>query len=460
MKTFQAKRKFWVNINAMYSDAYLEYFGIIGKRHKLFKVILQDIFKQIFFQPKLFIFYFFFRYEFKIELESINSSRIKLSFKESSDIWYSRTTQLSGFYGSEIGFLNDINKFRTKNLNRVYILSVEKTERNNLKKLEDRIFESIDTNAFPEEAKIIDIPRGSSRIVHIKNGIITSQHFAATDKNIFPTSNINILTKAGWPTDLLLSRDRIVSSMKYDTEFEYEMGLISKFSGSWYHFLIDTLPVLLKYRSKIKKVPYLCFGDIPFQIKESLIAVTGIEPISMPPCATIKINSLLLLQDYRFDNLYDFVQRKEDIDSVRNFYSTEVNFRSDNPPSRRIFLAREAELFRKLNNSQEVHQFLSTWGFEIVYPNRLSLKEQLELYSQTKILISETGAALVNSLFLPKNSSVIELKYGHIIDHIWPNFLAQSALNYVQCQMRVNKFSRKAHADFKKLSTILENFAE
>jgi hypothetical protein len=456
IKKYQAKRKLRINIKAMYSDSYLEYFGILGKKYKLLKIVTQNIVKQFFFQPKLFINYFFFRYEFQIELDSNNFSNLALSFEESSDIWYSRTSQLSRLYGDEIGFLNDINKFRTKNINRVFLLNVEPNISKKIKGFDARIEDDINFYELPAETLINSIPIGSSRIVKISNALITSQHFVLAGSNIFPTSNIDTVAKGGWPTDLLYFRNQKFSSVRYDKTTNFEKGVFSKFSTSWYHFLIDSLPILLKYKSNIEQIPYLYFGNIPSQIREILTAVTGTDPISMPARTNIEVKNILFLQDYRFGNLYDFNKRKDDLENVRKFFLELSNQTGNLAPSKKVFLVREEGLYRKLKNAPEVHQELSNLGFEIVNPNQMHLNEQIELYSQTKVLVAETGAALVNTLFLPENSLVIELKFGQINDHIWPSFIAHKKLDYAQCQMKVNQLSGKANLDLNQLRRIIK----
>jgi capsular polysaccharide biosynthesis protein len=87
----------------------------------------------------------------------------------------------------------------------------------------------------------------------------------------------------------------------------------------------------------------------------------------------------------------------------------------------------------------------------------MSFEDQMGLYAQTKVLIAETGAALANTLLLPDKSTVIELKFGKIADHIWPNFLAQSKLNYMQCQIRVNSITGQGSLDLRRLSGILSS---
>jgi hypothetical protein len=335
----------------------------------------------------------------------------------------------------------------------VYLLNFQNKE--TALSLKNEIEKSINKNSFPSNTIINEIQQGFSRIELIKNAEITSQHFVVAKNSIFPVSNIDVISKVGWPTDLIFSSNQLFSSSKYSKEANYEQGTISKFSSSWYHFLIDCLPLLLKYRNQLEEIPYLFFGEIPSQIREILIAITGINPIMLPNNNTIRVKSLTFLQDYRFHDLYDFSKRREDIDNVRKFLVGEKNDKNGTYATRKILLARETGLFRQLKNSSEVYQLLSDFGFEILYPNKINLEEQIKLYSQTRILVSETGASLVNTIFLPDKSTVIELKFGEIVGHIWPNFIAQSNLNYLQCQMRVNKFTGQGHLDIKQLSSIL-----
>jgi capsular polysaccharide biosynthesis protein len=49
-------------------------------------------------------------------------------------------------------------------------------------------------------------------------------------------------------------------------------------------------------------------------------------------------------------------------------------------------------------------------GFEIIYAEKLSLKDQISLMSETRTVVSLHGAALTNMIFLPENSEVIELR--------------------------------------------------
>ncbi len=76
--------------------------------------------------------------------------------------------------------------------------------------------------------------------------------------------------------------------------------------------------------------------------------------------------------------------------------------------SRRIYLTRRNARARRVLNESEVEEFLFANGFESIELEDVSFRRQVELFAQCKIFVSLHGAGLTNSLFMPKNGSVIE----------------------------------------------------
>ena len=80
-------------------------------------------------------------------------------------------------------------------------------------------------------------------------------------------------------------------------------------------------------------------------------------------------------------------------------------------------------------NSEELEDFfLAQDEWHVVHPQDLSLGEQLEVFSNAKVVVGEEGSGLHNSLFMPSESHVISLRNTH-------NFgLIQSGLCRVKSQ--------------------------
>ena len=80
-----------------------------------------------------------------------------------------------------------------------------------------------------------------------------------------------------------------------------------------------------------------------------------------------------------------------------------------------IYLSRyQYNSMRGARNENEIHDFLASRGWEIVYPERLSFKEQLEKIASAEIIFGITGSALHNLIFIKniKNRFIV-IDRGH-----------------------------------------------
>ena len=71
-------------------------------------------------------------------------------------------------------------------------------------------------------------------------------------------------------------------------------------------------------------------------------------------------------------------------------------------PSRRIFLARGNS--RRQYNQEEILQVANALNLEIVFPERLSFREQVSLFYHSKLIVGASGAAWANLIFCQKGA--------------------------------------------------------
>ena len=76
---------------------------------------------------------------------------------------------------------------------------------------------------------------------------------------------------------------------------------------------------------------------------------------------------------------------------------------------RRLFVSRLRYKRRQLSNESEIIGICKRYGFEVVYPEQLSLRDQAILFASADIIIGVKGAALANIIFSPPGASVIVL---------------------------------------------------
>lgn len=75
---------------------------------------------------------------------------------------------------------------------------------------------------------------------------------------------------------------------------------------------------------------------------------------------------------------------------------------------KRLFIARRATAgYRHLLNEAELEALFIEFGFEPIRPERLSLQQQIELFSQAEVIAGPTGAGMTNILFAPDHAKII-----------------------------------------------------
>jgi len=104
-----------------------------------------------------------------------------------------------------------------------------------------------------------------------------------------------------------------------------------------------------------------------------------------------------LVQSMPAPFLQDFQRR------VAAMYAT-----SAGPLRRRLFVARRGPT-RMIHNLAQVQARLSTFGFETVYLEGMSVRDQILLFQSADFVIGPHGAGLANLLFCQPETKVIEL---------------------------------------------------
>lgn len=84
----------------------------------------------------------------------------------------------------------------------------------------------------------------------------------------------------------------------------------------------------------------------------------------------------------------------------------------------RLYLSRNYAKTRRVVNEQDITNFLSTKGFILVYPELLTLKQQVDLFIDAEIVIGPHGSAFANIIF-SKNLKVLELFPKEVINSMF-----------------------------------------
>jgi capsular polysaccharide biosynthesis protein len=99
-------------------------------------------------------------------------------------------------------------------------------------------------------------------------------------------------------------------------------------------------------------------------------------------------------------------------------------------PSKRLYITRSCAQKRRLINEDEITPLLKQYGFDIVAAEKLSFKEQLELFTQAEAVVAPHGGGLGNLLFAPEKCKVLELLDKYFVSDYYYNLSVILGLDY------------------------------
>lgn len=178
-------------------------------------------------------------------------------------------------------------------------------------------------------------------------------------------------------------------------------------SSNYYHWMYDVLPrIYLLSCTGIPVDKYILSEQLqPFQYETlEMLGITADRLIYSNKQTHIEAERLIAPSiGFGQEWIYHFLRSQ--------FLSQEPR------PSRRLYISRGHSVGRTLTNEEEVIGVLQSFGFEIIYPERLPVKEQIKLFSEAAYVISPTGSALTNLTFCSPQTKVLEFFSPNFIVH-------------------------------------------
>ncbi len=94
---------------------------------------------------------------------------------------------------------------------------------------------------------------------------------------------------------------------------------------------------------------------------------------------------------------------------------------SESGIGRRLFIIRDPlnSDGRQIKNQSEVVKALQLRGFECIQPEKYSVVEQAQLFSEASVIVAAHGAALSHVMFCKPGATVVELYANHIAPCFW-----------------------------------------
>lgn len=252
------------------------------------------------------------------------------------------------------------------------------------------------------------------------------RHFLPDLEVTIKESHLKIFTKAtivqhylfnGWTLETSYCLSRKINRKKKFKAFvkrltfkkrkiQEAIWVLDQWSFGYFHWLTETLPRIIIAKESGYSFPVM----FPENANRNLffvdsIAALGIDSIFYSYKETIQLNTLVApshLQPAQCDS--------HQIKKVRDYFRNYDNAISSTGNKKRIYISRTIAQRRFIRNENELEKLLASFGFETIHMEKLSFSQQRKLMAETEVLISNHGAGLANMIFLPENSTIIELK--------------------------------------------------
>lgn len=106
-----------------------------------------------------------------------------------------------------------------------------------------------------------------------------------------------------------------------------------------------------------------------------------------------------------------------------------------------IYIDRRNAKNRRIENESQIIAMMIELGFQIIKPEDLSVNEQVSIFSEAKVVVSASGAALTNSIFMSDKSVLVELIGEDVDANFWPSFTSNLEIEHIQLPMKIKQKS-------------------
>jgi len=260
----------------------------------------------------------------------------------------------------------------------------------------------------------------NSKVLHgtviTKNGVVHLQHH----ESLQVPNNSDKLPNSLWYSESESCGFQFMSPKpNLDIGYLSDAILISSEGDNFYHFVSESLRALVFSRISGNDCSNVIIrSGLPEQFYElirmispgaRIVKVSRNEsinvgllhyaqfesPLSQNPRFFFNINPLEILHSDEY-----LVWRW-----IRNMFSAKPE------GFQKVYLPRQKHESRGILNSKSLELKLTNLSFYVVMAGKMDAASQIQLFGNTKLFFSATGAGLLNTIFMPANSTVIELKY-------------------------------------------------
>lgn len=380
--------------------------------------VLKRIIKESINHPNFFIQNIFSNFIICTQAISESDLPLRITSSRNSKIWVSRKSVSKGIWPSDIEPKLEYDRERDPGQFSILVRDVLSCPK--LPKFDPmrrvQLYENKEETVIPFRS-LIDAKILHGKIVLKDEELVNRDFLQLTNSN----DEVNFLCERA--SDIFLLRT--FRELK-----KIENGIFLGSNSSWYHFVAEYLPKIMLLPESIRtSYPLILESGVNKNIIEAVKFVTGVAPITVANYESLEVSNLMLLTNIEFHRANE---SREHLIEMSRLILGKIGI-PKTKPSKKLFLVRDRNLFRPLQNQIKVVELLSNLGFSIVEPGKLSFIQQVEELNKAQTVVAESGAALTNLMFCQPKTTVVEIQRISELPFFWSSFSAAFDL----CHYRV-----------------------
>lgn len=201
----------------------------------------------------------------------------------------------------------------------------------------------------------------------------------------------------------------------FNNYFHFQLDLLLPYVAAAGHGFAS-LPVLLRKKTK------------PFQ-RQLLKMLPGLHAEFLAENGYTLVKRLHYVSALKSDDQYN----KTELLCYRDALLTQLkpaDKKAIAGVGQRIFLSRAISANRRVLNVAELEQIAQEQGFQVVYPEQWSVRQQAALFQQAKCILGFSGAAFTNLLFCSAGTRVLEILPERALERNYGGFWQQFSANF------------------------------
>ncbi|MDZ4142136.1 MAG: glycosyltransferase family 61 protein [Methylotenera sp.] len=276
------------------------------------------------------------------------------------------------------------------------------------------------------------IVTGSSNFLNVDEGVICHDLFRSSHDYTSEELHSRFIINS---KKSLITR---VSAIKAQGKIQEGAVFTDAVSGNYAHFLTEVLPRIFIFSRGYQntKIPLIIDYGLHPNLMEALRAVVekNVDLIGLEVGETLLVKSLQVVsvcgyipfeRRAKTENLTDHsdgIFSSNVLCAMRDFIKSNILNTAGVVKHKKIFIKRNSD-YRNANNAKDIEDMLIAEGFFVVEPEKLSFKEQVNLFSNAEVLVGVTGAAFANLIFCKPETKIIILisDYKNMIYGYWQN---------------------------------------